>query len=115
MVCLLPLVSIRTSDLRCSSGRRRRSRSIGQWRRYAQSTCLTVHLQLKDFADLSSVTVKKFHAPSLHLVAAGRGLDKPARGSRIIIADPRRIGAHEKAHASPALSSELQPPRLDLA
>ena len=115
MVCRLPLVSTRTSGLRRSSGRRRRSRSIGQWRRYAQSTSLTVHLQLKDFSDLSSVTVKKFHAPSLHLVAAWNRLDKPARGSRVIVADPRRIGAHEKAHAAPALGGELQPPRLDLA
>ena len=61
------------------------------------------------------MTVKKFHAPSLHLVAAGRGLDKPARGSRVIVADPRRIGAHEKPHAAPTLGGELQPPRLDLA
>src|SRR5580698_5345730 len=107
MVCLLPLVSIRTSGLRRSSGRRRRSRSIGQWRRYAQSTCLTVHLQLKDFSDLSSMTVKKFDTPSLHLVAAGRGLDKPARGRRVIVADPRRVGAHEKPHAAPTLGGEL--------
>ena len=61
------------------------------------------------------MTVKKFHAPSLHLVAAGRGLDKPARGRRVIVADPRRVGAHEKPHAAPPLGGELQPPRLDLA
>ena len=61
------------------------------------------------------MTVKKFHAPSLHLVAAGRGLDKPARGRRVIVADPRRVGAHEKPHAAPTLGGELQPPRLDLA
>jgi hypothetical protein len=70
---------------------------------------------LKDFSDLSSVTVKKFHAPSLHLVAAGRGLDKPARGRRVSVAEPRRIGAHEKPHAASTLGGELQPPRLDLA
>jgi hypothetical protein len=70
---------------------------------------------LKDFSDLSSVTVKKFHAPSLHLVAAGRGLDKPARGRRVSVADPPRIGAHKNPHAAPALGGELQPSRLDLA
>jgi hypothetical protein len=61
------------------------------------------------------VTVKKFHAPSLHLVAAGRGLDKPARSRRVIVAVPRRVGAHEKPHAATTLGGELQPPRLDLA
>ena len=61
------------------------------------------------------MTVKKFDTPSLHLVAAGRGLDKPARGRRVIVADPRRVGAHEKPHAAPTLGGELQPPRLDLA
>jgi hypothetical protein len=61
------------------------------------------------------MTVKKFHAPSLHLVGAGRGLDKPARGGRVIVAYPRRIGAHEKAHAAPTLGGKLQAPRLDLA
>ena len=61
------------------------------------------------------MTVKKFQTPSLHLVAAGRGLDKPSRGGRVIVAYPRRIGPHEKAHAAPALGGELQPPRLDLA
>ena len=61
------------------------------------------------------MTVKKFHAPSLHLVTAGRRLGKPARGRRVIVADPRRVGAHEKPHAAPTLGGELQPPRLDLA
>ncbi len=61
------------------------------------------------------MTVKKFHAPSLHLVAAGRGLDKPARSRRVIVAVPRRVGAHEKPHAATTLGGELQPPRLDLA
>src|ERR1700677_1735380 len=108
MVCRLPLVSIRTSDLRCSSRRRPRSLLVAQWRRYAQSSCLAVYLQLKDFSGLSSVTVKKFHAPSLHLVAAGRGLDKPACSRRVSVADPRRVGAHEKPHAAPTLGGELQ-------
>jgi hypothetical protein len=70
---------------------------------------------LKDFSDLSSVTVKKFDAPSLHLVAAWNRLDEPARGGRVSVADPWRIGAHEKPHAAPALGGELQPPSLDLA
>jgi hypothetical protein len=70
---------------------------------------------LKDFSDLSSMTVKKFDAPSLRLVAAWRGLNKPARGSRVIVADPLCMGAHEKPHAAPTLGGELQPPRLDLA
>ena len=61
------------------------------------------------------MTVKKFHAPSLHLVAAWNRLDKPARGRRVIVADPRRVGAHEKPHAATTLGGELQPPRLDLA
>jgi hypothetical protein len=70
---------------------------------------------LKDFSDLSSMTVKKFDTPSLGLVAAWNRLDKPARGSRVSVVDPPCIGAHEKAHAAPALGGELQPPRLDLA
>ncbi len=61
------------------------------------------------------MTVKKFHTPSLHLVAAGRGLDKPARGRRVSVADPPRTGAHKKPHAAPTLGRKLQPSRLDLA
>ena len=61
------------------------------------------------------MSVKKFNAPTLHLVAAWNRLDKPARGRRVSVADPRRIGAHEKAHAAPALGGELQAPRLNLA
>jgi hypothetical protein len=61
------------------------------------------------------MTVKKFYTPSLHLVAARCGLDEPARGCRVNVADPRRIGAHKKPHAAPALGGELQSPCLDLA
>ena len=61
------------------------------------------------------MTVKKFDTPSLHLAAAWNRLNKPARGGRVRVADPRRIGAHKKAQAAPALSGELQAPRLDLA
>jgi hypothetical protein len=61
------------------------------------------------------MTVKKFHTPSLHLVAARCGLDKPARGCRVSVVDPPCVGAHKKPHAAPALGGELQSPCLDLA
>jgi hypothetical protein len=77
--------------------------------------CLTIHLYLKDFADLSSVTVNKLHTPSLHVFAAGRWLNEPARRGGIRCILPRRIKAHEKPHAAAAFCGELQPPRLDLS
>lgn len=61
------------------------------------------------------MTMKKFHPPPLHSVAAWHGLDEPSRGSRIMSTDPRHIRAHENARASPALGSQLQPPGFNLA
>ena len=60
------------------------------------------------------MTVKKLHVPSLHLVAAGRELNQPARGGGVTTADVRIMRAHENAHTAAALGSQLQPPRLDL-
>jgi hypothetical protein len=120
-VCRLPVVWIRTIALPRSPGRRRRRRSIGHWRRCTQRqracpplSCFTVHLHLKDFADLSSMTMKQFNAPSLHVRATRRGLQKPSRCRRVSIALARCMRAHEKSHTAPALGGELQTPGLDL-
>src|SRR5258706_2525026 len=109
------MVSISTSGLSRSSGRRRHNRSIGQWRRCAHSTCLTVHLHKKDFSDLSSVTVNKLHTPSLYVFVAERRLDEPARSGCVSRAFARDVRAHENPNAASALGRELQPPRFDLA
>lgn len=63
---------------------------------------------------MSSVTVKKLNLPALHPFVAWRGLDQPARGSRVIIVHFGRIGTHEEAHTASSLGSKLQPPRIDL-
>ena len=59
------------------------------------------------------MTVEKFHVPSLHLRAAGRRLNQPARGGRIGGDISRFIAAHEDPHAASALGGKLEPARFD--
>ena len=72
--------------------------------------CLTVHLQKKDSVDLSSVTVEKFHTPTLNAFATGGRLDKPARCGGVRGARAWHVRAHKYPHAAPTLGCQLQPP-----
>ncbi len=63
---------------------------------------------------MSSMTVKKFDAPSLHRVGAGRGLDQPARGGGVGGAFAGRVRPHENPDAPTAFGGQLQLPGFDL-
>ena len=62
---------------------------------------------------MSSVTVKQFNFPSLHLIAARGGFDEPPRCRRVFIDGAAHLRAHENADTSATLGGELETARLD--
>jgi len=60
------------------------------------------------------VTVNQLHAPSLHVFAAGRRRNEPARRGCVRNAFAGDAGAHEHSDAAPLLGGELQSPGFDL-